>query len=1122
MQISSKEFSKMKCFSQVRSDTQIAHLKDTEVNLIARSIASTETYSGLKSILDKISSEYKDLKIPLLQAVVVFINPVSGRTVTGGAPIPTFFRREPSGLNRKQYGTAFYFNLTLRCRLDLKVYEYLECCSNNVSNAGKHFLDVRFTDQKLVVQNRRVGPRFAIQRLACLDVNGDIERDFGVFNPKKIEVASCDLPESFSGKDVKIKVIWMDRPNPKYGLAKINFEKTSSMAFFSINAVNSKRYVPDLSSILWKNMKYGLSNAVLMDANNKIPYLITELWVIGDRDPAWTSKESALKDEWMKVVNLINDDKQSLNFRSWDTVERRNLEHLEETMLKFDVPIEPSEQAVSRRGRLGWRTSLKNVEAKVELILRNFGCACGYQELPGLGVKRFYVLFDSCDLYINDAPPDSSSGPPLLTDHMAVGNKIRLNAVHVDVENSWNLVYLASAVSAIKGRDPPPLPSSAIFFEDSSKIKTEKIDNFKLVMTKIVKKTPPPEIAPTPLSENKNSPGPKFIRNRDSSTPRTTVHQGHRTTQNRAAVEKAAKDSAARRTHLSIHNPQIFNELRTMEIQRFGKFSYDCKFCGIQGMSVEDAEDHISSLSHTAAKAKVQQTEQFEGPKSRFQDRGEAEEALFLNANRSVKVSERNGKRFFSCLDCKANNMPFESAKRHIVSQAHKKKSVNLDSAALDQECKEMRKRLERSGIVYHCTPCSFQTENIIQNKDHIVSEDHKRLTTLYCHVCKEFSRNKSHLQDHRFSIKHKKNVHNLEFECEKKIDKPKRTQPPSDSFSSEPSDTSAPRTETKVGEEFDCKFCNFKGTDPDELKDHENTASHKRRVFIQTQQMPSDGISGFDSTGDRCTTIEEMCLIREGKDLNERSCRDKSLRDSDEMKEAKECLLNNLFDGGVYTQMEIKTKVKCNTCNVLLNGKEKQLTMQLLAHLTGEKHSNNLRVQIKAEDKSGLDRNTLVREEEERERAAKSPTPEPESEPEPEARVPSVTAGNDEILAWLKTKTDEVASTMSDRLFYCTRCNTGLKTLREFFKHMLSEIHKVGMCPSRDWRLYMDMIDIYEHGDGFFKVSIYSISTSFSAYLFSFRRTCPLCILLQKRPKFLTIHPKIMLDKCRWFVLVE
>ncbi len=94
------EYNKMNCLEQVRSDIQISHLKNTQVNLIARSIANTESYSGLKSLLEKHISEYKDLQIPLLQAVDVFINPVSGKTKTGGAPIPTFFRRDPSSFNR--------------------------------------------------------------------------------------------------------------------------------------------------------------------------------------------------------------------------------------------------------------------------------------------------------------------------------------------------------------------------------------------------------------------------------------------------------------------------------------------------------------------------------------------------------------------------------------------------------------------------------------------------------------------------------------------------------------------------------------------------------------------------------------------------------------------------------------------------------------------------------------------------------------------------------------------------------------------------------------------------------------------------------------------------------------
>ena len=88
---------------------------------------------------------------------------------------------------------------------------------------------------------------------------------------------------------------------------------------------------------------------------------------------------------------------------------------------------------------------------------------------------------------------------------------------------------------------------------------------------------------------------------------------------------------------------------------------------------------------------------------------------------------EKNGKRLFSCADCKAVNMPFHIVKKHVLSLAHRKKDRSrMDPGLTGQECKEMRK-VTRTGIVYFCQPCAFQTDSVVQNTEHITDPQHKR-----------------------------------------------------------------------------------------------------------------------------------------------------------------------------------------------------------------------------------------------------------------------------------------------------------------------------------------------------------------------------------------------------------
>ena len=1079
---------------QNNPEKAVKDLKKVEVDLIARSIACQESFTKMKGMVDHIAINYKDLKIPILQAVAVFIKP-SGSLVTGAAPLPTYFRPEPSSVNRSQVSTAYFFNVSLRCRLDLKVYEYMDSCGISMSGAIRKYLHPRFLDQQLVKFYRKQVPRHAIDRLGHLDVCGDIKYNYGVLDVSNIEASSTSLPSSLKDHGVTIKFIWLERPNPKYGIASLQIDNKSVLAFFSCNSINTKRYFSDMSSIVWKNMKYVMGNATLMDATSKVPYVLTEMWVVGDKQASSPADTKLVENEWSKIVSLILDDKQSLNFRTLKNMEQLFIDKRTEELLSYEPPtaevisspvVEPPSQHLTK----GWVSGIKDVVGKVAKVINaNYACAVSHQNIPGQKDRTFFVLFDRFDIFKDNEPvvENSELKDKTLKQLMKEGDSIRLHAVHMDVENPWNLVYLATAVVTDPGDTPPPLPQKAKHLPNSSALKPEKVQNFKVVVSAVVKKQllKDNKVAAALLNERPILPPTVFNAtfNTRPGFPGRKSMQWHaheeRAKANRKAVDnltleqEAVRISTAKRQELMHKKPELYEELKSMELCRGGQYFYDCKICGIQGMSVEDSEDHLTSESHKEAKARSSLVEQ----KSKFQNREEADEAIFLNNNKTIKVDEWQGRKSYTCTDCKAIKMPLESAKKHVNSVAHKRKdNSKMPSAALDAECKEMRRRSERSGIVYHCVPCAFQTDSILHNKNHIQEANHKSKTSFYCHVCKNFSRNKSEQQEHRFSIKHKKASTKLEEDCGKPFVKSKKP---------EPIKEKKKEVEEKNGEEpnesenFSCSFCKFTGKDSDELESHKNTSAHKRLQCLFTKQSADLEEFRFNHPGERCETTEEMTLIRIGEDLKEMGEKDKSLRVNVDLKKKQEDLVQLVFEGKVYTQMEIKTKVKCNTCKTMLNGKEKQLIRQLLAHLTSTKHHGNLKVQIKAEVHSNVDRNTAQQQEEEQDAAdaaaeaaaaplESSEAAEPESSP-----VPSLNAPDGEKLSWLVKNDSIVVCAMSDTLFYCKPCKTGAKPLKEFFEHIVSEEHKTGMCEKRDWRQYLDMIDIYEHGEELFKVGL-------------------------------------------------
>merc|ERR1719233_229467 len=315
---------------QTNCDVNVGKLKNRSVDLICRSIARGSTCTEIKSLLDKIKSgdEYKDATIPLLQAVAVFLKPKERdlkQTITGAAPLPTFLRLEPANLDRKQFYTSFYLNIKLRYQLDSKVFEYMNSCNNVIRNHLKKFQHPWFLDQNQQVKMRKEIPSRILGKIGSLDTHRDIKYDFGYFNPATIEPPSiAGLPHSFRRKGAAVKLLWFDRPAPKYGLVVIDLEGNlgSVYAFFSNRVINTKRYMAESSDIVWKNIKYLMVNADLMDSKSKIPYCVNEMWIIGDQRSDY-KPPADLHSEWKKITPIICNDRNTLSFRAFESVHNR-------------------------------------------------------------------------------------------------------------------------------------------------------------------------------------------------------------------------------------------------------------------------------------------------------------------------------------------------------------------------------------------------------------------------------------------------------------------------------------------------------------------------------------------------------------------------------------------------------------------------------------------------------------------------------------------------------------------------------------------------------------------------------------------------------------------------------
>merc|ERR1712080_803499 len=74
--------------------------------------------------------EYPHSRIPLLQAIMVCMKETPGQTIEKiNIPKPTYFSENPGTFNPVKQGTPYYFNFSLRSKLDSKLEMFLQITS---------------------------------------------------------------------------------------------------------------------------------------------------------------------------------------------------------------------------------------------------------------------------------------------------------------------------------------------------------------------------------------------------------------------------------------------------------------------------------------------------------------------------------------------------------------------------------------------------------------------------------------------------------------------------------------------------------------------------------------------------------------------------------------------------------------------------------------------------------------------------------------------------------------------------------------------------------------------------------------------------------------------------------
>jgi len=878
------------------------------VDLIARSICPLDNSRDILGMVRKVNERHPNAVIPMLQAVAVFVkNEMTGGFNPSQAPLPTYLRTDPKSFNSEQPGAAYYVNYLLKSELDRKVLEFMEYSPESITQVLPSVLNPYLSNPAAVPAIKSQIPARKVRLMKKeIDHIGATDLLYGSFDPTE-HYPQENLPQIINALPCQIKLLHRNKWKAECGLIEFSIPDVEykSVAFFHVgDVVTSKRTFGDLVKVMPANITEQVKlHAYLIDKDSKIPYIATAVWVDSEQstDPPGVSNQDrselwkTIGDEILLAWGDGVEDDPPVDDRRM--MEDRRMMDDRKRVKEEQRPPRPAEPPRPWK----WTTSLVAESGTVHKVLNEgYGVAVGYQR-HGYEERRFYVLFDTCDVWLGDELANNLKKGLKKDNLMVAGDQVRFHAIHIEnAENSWNLNYLATALISGKTRDAVDrgkMPEQAISVKSLSQLNADKVANFSKIEVLVCKKSPPED----PREKGRKEEAEKRAareKEREKEEERRMEKEKSRKEDSDRRKERSRREEDERRekrrkddsrkkesgkpssSHSSSPSPAINlnlnrdEELDMMRVQRANRTVYDCKPCGIQSMNQDDAEGHLKDPRHAENRAKQMNA------KDTSKD-ANIEEEMFQHKHKEITMNVENGRNLYFCEKCKVvRGMVFKQAQNHVVAYVHKKNHQHmfLENSQCEQEAKDMK----MSGRErYQCTPCAF-TNDFNAAKAHCATEDHKKRATNYCHVCKMFFKNKSEIQEHRFSIRHKKKLtendkkpkaeepevkEEPKKEAKEEVEEKKESEKPKPSgtkqyhcnlcdvkcveshFSSFSHrsilrDLGADEKDTEMGKveiksNLRCNRCDFDAKGVLDLKEHLKSDEHKKKTYLQTGELP-------------------------------------------------------------------------------------------------------------------------------------------------------------------------------------------------------------------------------------------------------------------------------------------
>merc|ERR1711874_75389 len=162
------------------------------------------------------------------------------------------------------------------------------------------------------------------------------------------------------------------------------------------------------------------------------------------------------------------------------------------------------------------------------------------------------------------------------------------------------------------------IPGKGISVSRITELHESKATNFAKVVSFVCKKPPPAD----PRESIRREEAERRAAKEKSKDKLRREDEEKRARRKKEEAEKKAREESRKkreqqegRSGTSAPPPDFEmgkeEELNIMRVQRGNRAVYDCKACGIQSMSAEDAEDHIKEEKHYTNRARQKEKQQF-------------------------------------------------------------------------------------------------------------------------------------------------------------------------------------------------------------------------------------------------------------------------------------------------------------------------------------------------------------------------------------------------------------------------------------------------------------------------------------------------------------------------------